>query len=222
MDYDWSQHKAFKPTPIRRARLTSEFCADVDPYYDKRGRLRPEYQEIETPKEEKTLPDDQSAKLSVHGKKHGILIPEFDEANPDAIEQWLLSQGDELLFALDNCEHLGACFRCHESRWRFISLSPNRKAATFRCDYCNRKEIIAVNDAQEPTDTRTNNEDLRAQNLKPRERIIFELLDLNVARSVDDLIVQSGLQANEVLTDLLMLELQKLCRQLPGKRYLKT
>ena len=41
-------------------------------------------------------------------------------------------------------------------------------------------------------------------------------------RSVDDLIVQSGLQAHEVLATTLVLEVKRLCRQLPGKRFLKA
>ena len=36
------------------------------------------------------------------------------------------------------------------------------------------------------------------------------------------LIVQSGLQAQEVLATLLVLEVRRLCRQLPGKRYMKA
>ncbi len=77
-------------------------------------------------------------------------------------------------------------------------------------------------DAQEKADTRPSGSDLRAVNLNPRERKLFDLLDLNAARSVDDLIVQSGLQAHEVLATMLVLEVKRLCRQLPGKRFLKA
>ena len=64
--------------------------------------------------------------------------------------------------------------------------------------------------------------DLRALNLNPREKLIYGLLDQNSARPVDELIVQSGLQAQEVLATLLVLEVRRLCRQLPGKRYQKA
>ena len=77
-------------------------------------------------------------------------------------------------------------------------------------------------DAQEPKDTRPSGTDLRALNLNPREQKLFDLLDLNSPRSVDDLIVHSGLQAHEVLATLLVLEVKRLCRQLPGKRFLKA
>ncbi|HYG76227.1 MAG TPA: DNA-processing protein DprA [Planctomycetota bacterium] len=64
--------------------------------------------------------------------------------------------------------------------------------------------------------------DLRAINLNPREKQIYALLDQTTARPVDELIVQSGLQAHEVLATLLVLEVRRLCKQLPGKRYLKA
>jgi DNA processing protein len=71
-------------------------------------------------------------------------------------------------------------------------------------------------------DTRPTGTDLRAVNLNPREAKLFGLLDQNLARSVDELIVQSGLQAHEVLATMLVLEVKRLCRQLPGKRFLKA
>ncbi|MGD0090944.1 MAG: DNA-processing protein DprA [Planctomycetota bacterium] len=64
--------------------------------------------------------------------------------------------------------------------------------------------------------------DLRALNLNPREKQVYSLLDQNTARHVDELIVQSGLQAQEILATLLVLEVRRLCRQLPGKRYVKA
>jgi DNA processing protein len=64
--------------------------------------------------------------------------------------------------------------------------------------------------------------DLRALNLNPREKQLYGLLDQNTARQVDELIVQSGLQAHEVLATMLVLEVRRLCRQLPGKRYVKA
>ena len=64
--------------------------------------------------------------------------------------------------------------------------------------------------------------DLRALNLNPREKQLYSLLDQNTARQVDELIVQSGLQAHEVLATMLVLEVRRLCRQLPGKRYVKA
>lgn len=64
--------------------------------------------------------------------------------------------------------------------------------------------------------------DLRALNLNPREKLVYGLLDQNSARPIDELIVRSGLQAQEVLATLLVLEIRRLCRQLPGKRYVKA
>jgi DNA processing protein len=70
-------------------------------------------------------------------------------------------------------------------------------------------------DADRPSTT-----DLRALKLNPREKLIYELLDEH-ARPVDDLIVKSRLKPQEVLATLLVLEVRRLCRQLPGKRYVK-
>ncbi|MCZ7648548.1 MAG: DNA-processing protein DprA [Planctomycetota bacterium] len=64
--------------------------------------------------------------------------------------------------------------------------------------------------------------DLRAVNLSPREKQVFELLDPHDARGVDRLIQDSGLQAHEVLATLMVLEVRRLCRQLPGKRFVKA
>jgi DNA processing protein len=70
--------------------------------------------------------------------------------------------------------------------------------------------------------SRPSGTDLRALNLNPRERLIYELLDQNQARPVDELIVASKLLPQEVLGTLLVLEVRRLCKQLPGKRYLKA
>lgn len=71
-------------------------------------------------------------------------------------------------------------------------------------------------------DTRPSTTDLRALNLAGREKQLFELLDESTPRSVDDLIVSSKLQAHEVLATMLVLEVKRLCKQLPGKRFLKS
>lgn len=64
--------------------------------------------------------------------------------------------------------------------------------------------------------------DLRAVKLNPREKLIYGMLDQTAARAVDELIVESKLQPQEVLATLLVLEVRRLCRQLPGKRYVKA
>jgi len=64
--------------------------------------------------------------------------------------------------------------------------------------------------------------ELRAVQLNPRERAIFELLDAANPRGVDQLIEASGLKAHEVLATLMVLEVRRLCRQLPGKRFVKA
>ena len=71
-------------------------------------------------------------------------------------------------------------------------------------------------------DSRPSGTDLRAVNLNPREKLIYGLLDQSLPRPVDELIVQSKLQPQEVLGTLLVLEVRRLCRQLPGKRYVKA
>ena len=64
--------------------------------------------------------------------------------------------------------------------------------------------------------------DLRAINLNPREKTVYDLLDQNAARPIDEIIVKSGLKTQEVLATLMILEVRRLCKQLPGKRYLKA
>jgi len=85
-----------------------------------------------------------------------------------------------------------------------------------------KEKPMPLLDGKGVADSRPTGTDLRALNLNPRETKLFELLDQNSARSVDDLIVQSGLQAHEVLATMLVLEVKRLCRQLPGKRFLKV
>lgn len=83
------------------------------------------------------------------------------------------------------------------------------------------KEVTQSNRAG-MDDSRPVATDLRAVSLNSREKIIYALLDHNSARPVDELIVESGLKAQEVLATLLVLEVRRLCRQLPGKRYIKA
>ena len=70
-------------------------------------------------------------------------------------------------------------------------------------------------------DPRPDAVDLRALNLNPREAKIYSLLDAAEARGIDHLIQESALQPQEVLSTLLVLEVRRLCRQLPGKRFVK-
>ena len=58
--------------------------------------------------------------------------------------------------------------------------------------------------------------------LNKREQAIFKLLDRKEPRGVDELVEQSGLETQEVLATLLVLEVRRLCRQLPRKRYVKS
>lgn len=76
--------------------------------------------------------------------------------------------------------------------------------------------------AVEPPDERPDTADLRAVNLSPREQKLFGLLDRAEAKGVDALIQASGMQAHEVLSTLLVLEVRRLCKQLPGKRFVKA
>lgn len=58
--------------------------------------------------------------------------------------------------------------------------------------------------------------------LSPKEEKICALLNSATGRTVDDLVVASGQPVHEVLGVLLTLEMKRACKQLPGKRYLRT
>jgi DNA processing protein len=73
-----------------------------------------------------------------------------------------------------------------------------------------------------PDDSRPDLADLRALRLNPREAKIYGLLDATQSRGIDHLIAESGLQAHEVLATLMVLEVRRLCKQLPGKRFVKA
>ena len=60
------------------------------------------------------------------------------------------------------------------------------------------------------------------QNLEPGERPLYELLSLDEARQVDELVELSGRSSSEVLAALFDLELKGVVRQLPGKQFLKV
>ena len=60
------------------------------------------------------------------------------------------------------------------------------------------------------------------QNLEPGEGPLYELLSLDEARQVDELVELSGRSSSEVLAALFDLELKGVVRQLPGKQFLKV
>jgi DNA processing protein len=60
------------------------------------------------------------------------------------------------------------------------------------------------------------------ESLGATERPIYELLGLDEARHVDELVEISGLTSSEVLAALFDLELRGVVRQLPGKQFLKV
>ena len=60
------------------------------------------------------------------------------------------------------------------------------------------------------------------ESLGPRERVLYDLLSVDAARPVDDLVEVSGLSSSEVLATLFDLELKGVVRQLPGKQFLKV
>lgn len=47
-----------------------------------------------------------------------------------------------LAHALEHCPPPEACSRCGETCFRFASLSPNLKAASWKCGYCGRTELV--------------------------------------------------------------------------------
>jgi len=60
------------------------------------------------------------------------------------------------------------------------------------------------------------------ENLNPVEKPLYELLSLDEARHVDELVELSGRTSSEVLAALFDLELKGVVRQLPGKQFLKV
>ena len=58
--------------------------------------------------------------------------------------------------------------------------------------------------------------------LAPAERPLYELLNVDQSRHVDELVELSGLTSSEVLAALFDLELKGVVRQLPGKQFLKV
>jgi DNA processing protein len=65
-------------------------------------------------------------------------------------------------------------------------------------------------------------EALVEESLGPSEKPLYELLSLDEARHVDELVETSGLSSSEVLAALFDLELKGVVRQLPGKQFLKV
>ncbi|MFZ3218064.1 MAG: DNA-processing protein DprA [Candidatus Acidiferrales bacterium] len=60
------------------------------------------------------------------------------------------------------------------------------------------------------------------KDLAPAESTLYQLLSVDEARHVDDLVELSGLSSSEVLAALFDLELKGVVRQLPGKQFLKV
>jgi DNA processing protein len=60
------------------------------------------------------------------------------------------------------------------------------------------------------------------ESLAPGEHALYELLSVDQARHVDELLELSGLTSSEVLAALFDLELKGVVRQLPGKQFLKV
>jgi DNA processing protein len=80
-----------------------------------------------------------------------------------------------------------------------------------------RAELVAVETATSEERTL-----LLEGSLAPTERSIYELLSLDAARHVDELVENSGLSSSEVLAALFDLEMKGAVRQLPGKQFLKV
>jgi DNA processing protein len=60
------------------------------------------------------------------------------------------------------------------------------------------------------------------ESLAPGERALYELLSVDQARHVDELLELSGMTSSEVLAALFDLEMKGVVRQLPGKQFLKV
>jgi DNA processing protein len=79
-----------------------------------------------------------------------------------------------------------------------------------------RMQLVPVESAS--SEERTT---LVEQSLPDLERKIFNILALDEALPIDDLVEKSGLSSSEVLAGLFDLELKGVVRQLPGKQFLK-
>ncbi len=60
------------------------------------------------------------------------------------------------------------------------------------------------------------------ESLAPGERALYELLSVDQARHVDEILELSGMTSSEVLAALFELEMKGVVRQLPGKQFLKV
>ena len=60
------------------------------------------------------------------------------------------------------------------------------------------------------------------QSLAPNERALYDLLEADQARHVDELLESTGLTSSEVLATLFDLEMRGVVRQLPGKQFVKV
>ena len=60
------------------------------------------------------------------------------------------------------------------------------------------------------------------ESLSPTERALFDLLQPDESRHVDELVETTGLNSSEVLPALFELEMKGLIRQLPGKNFIKV
>ncbi|MFY9527409.1 MAG: hypothetical protein WBC04_17125 [Candidatus Acidiferrales bacterium] len=60
------------------------------------------------------------------------------------------------------------------------------------------------------------------KDLSSSERSLYNLLELDQARHVDEIVDLSGLSSSEVLASLFNLELRGVIRQLPGKHFLRV
>jgi DNA processing protein len=58
--------------------------------------------------------------------------------------------------------------------------------------------------------------------LPPLERQLYDLLNVDDARHIDEIVEMSGLNSSEVLATLFTLEMKGVIRQLPGKQFLKV
>jgi DNA processing protein len=81
----------------------------------------------------------------------------------------------------------------------------------------NRAELLPVESANREQRTM-----LVEQAWEPNERILYDPLDQDEARQVDDVVQNSGLRSSEVLASLFDLELKGVVPQLPGKQFLKV
>ena len=72
-----------------------------------------------------------------------------------------------------------------------------------------------------PEEAAPEKEDRQPQGMSPTESALWAKLQPSDGLTVDELMHKTGLAANQIASGLLTLEMKRLAKQLPGKRYVR-